>query len=73
MDNFDFNEHRWRRALSFLDRMENGLTEFARNYAVAAPGGQKSDLALPQVLTEHEVSSYPNSLDWRRDVLKALR
>ncbi|WP_085035772.1 patatin-like phospholipase family protein [Ensifer aridi] len=72
VDHFDFNEHRWRRALSFLDRMENGLTNLARNYDVAAPGGHKSDLTLPQVLTDHAVSSYPNSPDWRRDVLKAF-
>lgn len=67
---FNFNEHRWRRALSFMTVLEDELITLSDNYAKQAPGGRDSNLAFEQILTEYEPKSYVSNTEaWRKNVL----
>jgi hypothetical protein len=72
VNDFDFNEHRWRRALAFLSSMEKGLVSMAETTAKPAPGGKTSDQTYTEVLTTYEPKSYKNASKWRNEVLNAL-
>jgi predicted acylesterase/phospholipase RssA len=68
---FNFNEHRWRRVLSFMTVMEDELVTLAKNYAKPPPGGEHADLTLPELITDYMPVSYKsNSKTWRSTELK---
>jgi predicted acylesterase/phospholipase RssA len=71
VEEFDFDEHRFRRALSLLPEMEESLVGFAAAYDAPPPTAKDSTYA--QVLTEYRPKSYKdNSPEWRKDVFDAL-
>ena len=72
VNDFDFNEHRWRRALAFFSGMEKGLVNMAENTAKSPPGGLASDRTYADVLTTYDPQSYKNTSKWRAEVLKVL-
>lgn len=63
---FDFDEHRWRRALSLLPKLEEALEGFERTYAGAPPDA----LPYPEILRSYTPGAYKeNSLRWRKGAL----
>lgn len=67
VDSFDFNEHRWLRAVSLLPKLEEALEGMAITYR-AAPAGD--GLTYETVLTDYKPRSYNgNSQGWRDEVL----
>ncbi len=70
LEQFDFDEHRYRRALTLLPKLEQTLETFAETYDGAPVGG---GLNYGAVLREHPAGSYKgNSKTWRRDVFDAF-
>ncbi|WP_371110184.1 hypothetical protein [Rhizobium sp. RCC_161_2] len=72
VEDFDFNEHRWRRALSFMSKLEEELASLADSYAKPAPGGKHSEYSLRDVLLDYRAKSYENPSQWRLNVLSAF-
>lgn len=71
VEDFNFNEHRWRRVLSFMSVMEDELIALSKNYDKPAPGGKFSDLKLPEILTAYDPTAYKsNTRTWRKNELK---
>lgn len=67
---FDFDENRWRRALSLAVQLEKQLVGMSQRYHFLPPGG---GMSFAEVLTEHDARTYPPvSEAWRRDALKPL-
>lgn len=64
---FDFDDNRWRRALSLLPEIEKSLEGFAAAYD-ARPG--EGDLLYKELLTQHQSTTYEMDPAWRKDVLK---
>lgn len=69
VETFDFDEHRWRRALSLLPELEDTLRTFAENYDRPPAGSEDAALTYAEVLTRAETKSYKNSNRWREGVL----
>ncbi len=68
VDEFDFEENRWRRAMSLMGEIESNLEGFARAYREAPVGTD----AMPYetLLTEYDQATIKNaSKRWRREVL----
>lgn len=63
---FEFDEHRWLRAVSLLPKLEEVLEGMAATCRAEPAGGGMTYDAL---LTEHEPRSYRNTPTWRREVL----
>ncbi|MCO6187898.1 patatin-like phospholipase family protein [Rhizobium sp. L1K21] len=71
VEDFNFNEHRWRRVLSFMTVMEDELIALSRNYDKSAPGGKFADMQLPEILTAYVPTAYAsNTKTWRKNELK---
>ncbi|MDB5529847.1 MAG: hypothetical protein JWR51_2950 [Devosia sp.] len=69
---FDFDEHRYRRALSLLPEVEESLEGFSAAYD-APRESAASGRTYQEILTEYEPKSYKgNSPQWRREVLDAF-
>jgi predicted acylesterase/phospholipase RssA len=69
VEEFDFDEHRWRRALSLLPNLEGSLMAMARAHD-ARPAGDETGLRYAEVLTDRAPVRYKgNSEAWRRGVL----
>jgi len=66
---FDFDEHRWRRALSLLPELEDSMRAFASSYSSRPAGSAEGTRTYAEVLTGHEAISYKNSQKWRDEVL----
>lgn len=66
---FDFDEHRWRRALSLLPELEDSLRAFAGSHGSRPAGSAVGTRTYAEVLTGHEATSYENSQKWRDEVL----
>jgi predicted acylesterase/phospholipase RssA len=69
VEEFDFDENRWRRALSLLPNLEHSLQGFADSLA-AVPAGMEGGKTYAQVLTDHDPQRYKDNSDrWRAEVL----
>lgn len=69
VEEFDFDENRWRRALSLLPNLEGSLQGFAASLA-AAPAGTVGAKTYAEILTDHVPQRYSgNSHRWRTEVL----
>lgn len=67
VERFDFDEHRWRRAVSFLPKLEAALEDMATTYRATPAGG---GLTYETLLTDYKPRSYNrNSRRWREEVL----
>ena len=72
-EQFKFDEHRWRRALTVLPELETVLEKFARTYRAAPAGAEPDALSYAQVLTDYSPDAYGGlSQSWRKDVLAAF-
>lgn len=67
--NFCFDEHRYRRALSLFDSMNDALTGLSESYR-APPDGDPTEMIYADVLTDYKPKRYSNTVAWRRDVLR---
>ena len=73
IDEFDFDENRWRRGLSALSEVEGALQSFHNAYVQTPPGMGDDGRTYGQILTEHDPSLMKdNSQTWRQDVLDGL-
>ncbi|MER8942886.1 patatin-like phospholipase family protein [Mesorhizobium sp. M0915] len=66
---FDFDEHRWRRALSLLPELEDSMRAFANSHSSRPAGSAVGTRTYAEVLTGHDAISYKNSQKWRDEVL----
>ena len=66
VESFDFDEHRWLRAVSLLPRLEEALEGMATTYRATPAGGGPTYETL---LTDYRPRSYRNSQTWRDAVL----
>ncbi len=58
---FDFDEHRWRRALTFATVMERELDRLHENYHASPPGGT----SYADILTNYSPKSFVGRQAWR--------
>lgn len=73
VDDFDFDRHRYSRALSLLPNLEGVLDGFSTAYAARPDGGDVDDLTYAEILTQHPATIFPkNTATWRETVLKAF-
>jgi hypothetical protein len=69
VEEFDFDENRWRRALSLMPNLEQSLQGFAQSLA-AVPVGMEGGKTYAEILTDHVPQRYSgNSHRWRTEVL----
>ena len=69
---FSFDEHRYRRAISSLPAMEGLLDKFSANYD-APPWPDDGNMTYEQILTTYDPKSYSgNEDDWRTDTFDAF-
>jgi hypothetical protein len=66
---FNFDEHRWLRALSFMSRLEGSLETLSERYDSAPVGADETGMTYRQILTEYPAAKYTNTDEWRRNVL----
>ena len=66
VDQFEFDEHRWLRALSLLPKLEGELENMAVAYWAEPAGG---GMTYDTLLTDYKPGSYKNTSVWRREVL----
>lgn len=66
---FDFDEHRWRRAISLLPELEDTLRGFAETLDQPPAGSPAGAFTYAEILTRYEPKSYDNSQTWRDTVL----
>lgn len=66
---FNFDEHRWRRALSLLPELEDSMRAFADSHSSRPAGSAEETRTYAELLTDYEAISYKNSQKWRDDVL----
>lgn len=69
VDSFDFDEHRWLRAVSLLPELEEALAGMAAVYHAAPTGGGPQAPTYEKLLTGYAPRSYKNSKRWRDKVL----
>lgn len=69
VEQFDFDENRWHRAVSVMPNLEGALEGFARTLA-ARPAGAPDAMTYAEILTDFDPAHYDqNSKKWRTDVL----
>ncbi|ANH05537.1 patatin-like phospholipase family protein [Shinella sp. HZN7] len=66
VERFDFDEHRWLRAVSLMPKLEGALEGMATAYRTVPAGGGPNYETL---LTEHAPRAYKNAQKWREEVL----
>lgn len=66
---FDFDEHRYLRAVAMLPVMEGALEKLADNYEFRS---DETSLSYAEILTTHPPKSFKNSARWREAVLARL-
>ncbi|MEM7403667.1 MAG: hypothetical protein AAF458_00180 [Pseudomonadota bacterium] len=66
---FDFDEHRYLRAVAMLPVMEGALEKLAENYAFTA---EEVSRTYEDILTTHAPKSFKNTAHWRKAVLAKL-
>lgn len=67
---FDFDEHRYRRALTLLPTLDESLERLAENYEKRGPDG--NGLGYEEILTTYEPDFYVNEPAWRADPLTSV-
>jgi len=72
VEDFDFDEHRYRRALSLLPNLEEALADVAAGYRALPDGAEAGTLAYRDILTDYAPRRYRNDAGWRRDVFQAF-
>lgn len=73
VSDFDFDEHRYRRALSLLPTLEGSLEGLSKSYAAGPDGAEADALTYAQVLTDYPARIYTkNTRTWRETVLDAF-
>lgn len=72
LEKFDFNEHRWRRALSVLPAIEDALVSMHSAYSINPIGYGADALGYSEILTEYVPKLYANRAKWRKDILDAF-
>lgn len=73
VESFDFDEHRYRRALSLLPELEGTLEGMAKTYDSPPSPDTPDALTYPQVLRQYPAKSFANnSAEWRTEVLDAF-
>ena len=70
VDEFDFDENRWRRALSVLPAIESAFQVLHNAYVNVPTGGGPDAQSYAQILTTRTPQRYKNTQDWRNDVLE---
>lgn len=69
-EEFDFDEHRFRRAISLLPKLEVALESLSGSYNSRPDGADINALTYAEVLTDYEIKSYKeNTPEWRNNVL----
>lgn len=62
-EEFDFDENRWRRAVSILPEIEASLVGFSNAYEASPTGGE--DVTYKSLLTSYEPRRYKSTQRWR--------
>lgn len=65
---FDFDEHRYRRALATLPKIDSSLSTLAENYGKR--DGSCNNLGYDEVLKNHQSPCFPNDPAWRMNPLR---
>ncbi len=66
-DSFDFDQHRYDRAISLLPKLEASLVHLSSVYDSRPQGVPNGTLTYADVLTEFETRHYKNTPTWRRE------
>ncbi|WP_050743609.1 MULTISPECIES: patatin-like phospholipase family protein [unclassified Shinella] len=66
VERFDFDEHRWLRAVSLMPKLEGALDGMATAYRAPPAGGGP---IYETLLTDHTPRAYRNTQKWREEVL----
>ena len=69
-EDFDFDENRWRRALSVMPAIEEALDTLDDAYTHKPVGTGADGLTYAAILTSREPGRYPNTPQWRKQVLE---
>lgn len=70
VDDFNFDEHRWRRALSFMAQLETELVVMSKTYNQTGSETSEADPTYANILSCYAPNSYKNLDDkWRANVL----
>lgn len=67
VEQFDLNEHRWRRLLVEVRAIDEMLVQFAEAYDRSPPRG---GVSYPDIATRHEPRSFKNLTDFERGAIK---
>ena len=69
VEDFDFDEHRWLRAVSLMPELEEALEGMAKAYGTAPIGSDPLEQSYQQLLADYAPRAYKNSKKWREEVL----
>lgn len=69
VNKFEFDEHRYRRALSLLPKLETSLRRYAQTYDAKPVGSSAEDMSFKDILTQHPAQHYENKPPWREEHL----
>lgn len=69
VESFDFDEHRWLRAVSLAPKLEEVLEDMAAAYRTSPAGGGPQAQTYKKLLIEHPARAYKNTKTWRKNVL----
>lgn len=69
-EDFKFDEHRWRRAVTVLPEVEGFIEDFANAYEASPTGAPVGALTFKAILLSHDAKSYRDvGTTWRRKAL----